>query len=86
MGMLVTVVTLYDDSLVESYVAVVHGKVSPAERVEMADAMNAKLPTDLDAEGSDYEDERVLYFREVQTCDSAKDVSEMPNVDGRAKA
>lgn len=85
MGMLVTVVTLYDDSLVESYVSVVHGTVGEEERRELAESLNARLPDELDAEGSDYEDERVLYFREVQTCDSAKDVAEMPNVDGRAK-
>lgn len=84
MGTLVTVVTLVDDSLTESYVAVVHGGVSKEERAKLAAAMTARLPEELDAEGSDYEDERVLYFREVQTCDSVADVDTMPNIDGRA--
>jgi len=84
MGIPVTVVTLYDDSMVEHYVAVVHGKVDEAGQRKLAASLNARLPEDLDAEGSDYEDERVLYFREVETCDSASDVTDMPNIDGRS--
>jgi len=84
MGIKVTVVTLYDDSLSEHYVAVVHGELKEEERRKLAESLSARLPEDLDREGSDYEDERVLYFREVETCDSAADVSDLPNVDGRA--
>lgn len=78
MGIKVTVVTLYDDASVESYVAVVHGEVSDEKRRELAERFDAGLPGDLE----DEEDARVLYFREVETCDSADDVTALPNVDG----
>jgi hypothetical protein len=80
MGIKVTVVTLYDDSLVEHYVAVVHGSVDDGARRKLADGLNARLPGDVE----DEEDERILYFREVETCDSPADVDHMPNIDGRA--
>jgi hypothetical protein len=79
MGMLVTVVTLYDDSAVESYVAVIHGTVAAEQRRELAESLSAHLPDDLE----DEDDQRILYFREVETCDSTLDVTDLPNVDGR---
>lgn len=76
----VTVVTLYDDSSTEHYVAVVHGTVPHGDRHRLAKRYNAEV-ADKDTEQE--EDGRYLYFREVATCDSADDVTELPNIDGR---
>lgn len=83
MGTKVTVVTLYDDSIAEHYVTVVQGKVDDEGRRALAEQMDARLPEDLDGEGEDGEDERVMYFREVEAVDSWEQVSELPNMDGR---
>lgn len=77
MPMQVTVVTLYDDSAVEHYVTVIHGDVPAKARRALADKLSARLPGDLE----DEDDARILYFREVATCDSWLDVTELPNVD-----
>lgn len=81
MGIRVTVITLYDDSLTEHYVSVVHGTVSKEERLKLAKGLNAYLPDEVE----DHEDQRILYFREVDTCDSPRDVDTMPNIDDRAQ-
>ena len=81
--MVVTICTLYDDSMSEHYVAVVEGLVCDADRRNMAEGFKARLPTDLDEEGSDYEDERVLYFVEVNLSKSPKEIHDLVNIDGR---
>lgn len=77
--MIVTVCTLYDDSAVEHYVAVVEGMVSDEDRARMAEGLSAEV-----YKGQGQEDDgRYLYFVEVDLCARASDVKEMPNVDGR---
>jgi hypothetical protein len=80
MGTKVTVVTLYDDSLVEHYVAVVVGAVSREDRKALAVRFEAEVADYLTQQE---EDGRYLYFRELDTCASAEDVSDLPNIDGR---
>jgi len=75
--MKVTVVTLHDSHLVEDYVAVVESTISPELRQMWADDMGAYLSTDPKPE--EYEDERYIYFREVET-------RQAPSVAGVAEA
>lgn len=75
--MLVTVATLYNDSAAVNYVAVIEGTVSEEERHAMAERFDAEYGAKDEEEDGSY-----MYFREVETCAKAKDVLDMPNVDG----
>ena len=66
MAQKVTVITLYDDSLVEHYVAVVMGEVSPQEREALAEKYDASL--------TESEDGLSLSFKETTIYEGASKV------------
>lgn len=76
--MKVTVVTLYDDGLVEHYVGVVEGVLSKENREAVAEGLDAEV-----FEGQEQEEDgRYVYFRELDTCKALEDLVDLPNIDG----
>ena len=75
--MMVTIVTLEDNDTDEHYVGAIMGTVSAADRVKVADRLNACIwPSD------DDESSRVVYFRETMVADKPDNMTHVQNIDG----
>lgn len=77
--MKVTVVTIEDTGLVEQYVAVVEGIISPEDRLRIAENFGVYI---LAPDEDEEEDGRYLYFREVELAKLVDDVHELVNKKG----
>jgi hypothetical protein len=79
--MKITIVTLYDDRMVEHYVGAVKGTLTAAQRTRLAGSHESEVFTK-DLSEDDLEDARVMYFREVDLHDSPLDLHSLKNMDG----
>lgn len=76
--MTVTVVTLVDNFVVETYVGTVIGTLSEEERRAVAKAFRATY-VDAELEASDEDVTRELYFREVDLASGPEELRELLN-------
>lgn len=76
---MITIVTLYDDKLCEHYVGAVQGKISSEDRQRLAVRFDANDWVEGSEPG---EDERVLYFVEMETCEDMESLHDLKNISG----